>query len=206
MSVRREPRSRASVSTGDAGEAPPETREETELKFIVPDLAAMRERLDVAGATCTGSAFEDNVVFDEPTGRLAARGELLCVRQERRSLVTFKAPRIGDPRFKVRDELEIEVSDAAAARALFVRLGFTRTRRYQKRRETWRLGEALVTIDELPFGTYCELEGTPEAIETAATALGLDLRDGLTSDYFALFDALCRAQGRPTGGDAVFPD
>lgn len=178
---------------------------EIELKFAVSDVAALRERLIALGAADGGTVFEENVIFDTPSGHLAARGELLRVRSAERAVITFKAPQAGDPRFKVREELELEVADAAAACALFARLGFTRTRRYQKRRQTWRLGPVVVTLDELPFGTYCEIEGSPAAIEDVAARLGLDLRQGLRQDYIALYDNLCRAQGRPTGEDIVFP-
>lgn len=177
---------------------------EIELKFAIPDLAALRLRLAAAGAVERGTVFEENVVFDEPSGRLAAGEQLLRVRSDRRAVVTFKAPRVGDPRFKVREELEFEVSDATAAGALFERLGYTRTRRYQKRRQTWQLGEAVVALDELPFGTYCEVEGSPAAIEHAAATLGLDLRQGLTQNYFTLYDDLRRVQSLPPGGDIVF--
>jgi adenylate cyclase class 2 len=178
---------------------------EIELKFPLADPSALRARLAALGAIDGGAVFEENVVFDEPSGRLQARDELLRVRSAERAVVTYKAPRAGDPRFKVREEIEFEVSDAAAACAVFARLGFTRTRRYQKRRQTWRLGAAVVLLDELPFGTYCEIEGPPEAIAAAAARLELDLRQGLRQDYFALYDELCRAQGRPTGEDIVFP-
>lgn len=177
---------------------------EIELKFALSDPAAFRTSLMALGAIDDGTVFEENVVLDEPSGRLAARGELLRVRSAERAVVTFKAPRAGDPRFKVREELELAVDDAAAACALFERLGFTRVRRYEKRRQTWRLGATIVTVDELPFGTYCEIEGTPEAIAEVAARLGLDLAQGLRQTYVELYDDLCRADGRPTGGDIVF--
>lgn len=194
------------AARGDNAKSPRENtaRAEIELKFAVADLAALRQRLAEAGALKQDTVFEENIVFDEPSGRLAAHEQLLRVRADRRAVVTFKAPRAGDPRFKVREELEFEVSDAAAACALFVRLGFTRTRRYQKRRQTWQLGEAVVALDELPFGTYCEIEGAPAAIARAAAALGLDLRQGLTQNYFTLYDDLRRAQRLPPGGDIIF--
>ncbi len=76
---------------------------------------------------------------------------------------------------KVREELETSVVDAAALEAILRSLGYHEVVAYEKRREVWRWGGCVVTLDELPqLGWWLEIEGPDgTAVEQARAALDL---------------------------------
>jgi len=164
------------------------------VKFLIDDLSAMRQRLLALGATLkTPRTYEDNWLFDTPDEQLTRRGCLLRLRRDRRNLITYKElPAQQDPDFKVRDEYEIEVSDFAQARTILEKLGFAPTLRYEKYRETFTYQGAEIVLDEVPVGTFIEIEASREAIRNIATALGLDFTTRLVSGYETIFEAVRR--------------
>ena len=143
--------------------------EEIEVKFLIVDLAAMRQRLMALGATLkTPRTYEDNWLFDTPDERLTRQGRLLRLRRDHRNLITYKEPPTHpDPDFKVRHEYEIEVSDFAQAHTILEKLGFTPSRRYEKYRETFTYQGAEIVLDEVPVGIFMEIEAPREVIRAS---------------------------------------
>ena len=115
--------------------------EEIEVKFILNDLAVMRQRVVDLGATLkTPRTYENNITYDTAEGRLRQGGRLLRLRRDRRNVLTYKEPLPHeDADFKVRQEFEVEVSDFAQAQSIVERLGFAASMRYEKYRETFIL-------------------------------------------------------------------
>jgi len=178
---------------------------EIEVKYPLEDrdIPRLQERLRAIGARCEGVVFERNVTFDDERGTLAAQDQLLRLRQTSTVRLTFKGKREPGAKFKIREELEVEVSDYATMAAILARLGFAPKRRYEKERETWHWRDAEVFIDHLPFGWFTEIEGPPATIEALEQAVGLDPARRSTKDYYQLYDDFCRARGLPAG-DIVF--
>ncbi len=206
--------------------------QEIEIKLKVSDVNALKRALKRLGARLvgkgTGCVHERNVIFDTPDGSLAKRGQLLRIRTEtpeakfkkhkalpaRRVLLTFKRP-LGDGapgsvsvgsqenhRHKVREELELEVADAAILTKIFEGLGMRGWFRYEKYRTTFRLPASarwatglLIELDETPIGTYVELEGPSAAIDQAARKLGFPADDYIVMNYRALYVEECRKRG-----------
>jgi adenylate cyclase class 2 len=168
------------------------SHEEIEVKFIIEDLPALRQRIMALGATRkTPRTYEDNIRFDTPDQRLAQQQCLLRLRRDRRNVLTYKEPALSDEQdFKVRQEYEVEVSDFAQTRAMFEKLGFVPTLRYEKYRETFTYQGAEILLDEMPCGPFLEIEGSREAIRRIAAELGLDFASRLTSSYSDIFDAI----------------
>jgi adenylate cyclase, class 2 len=214
--------------------------QEIEIKLKISDAKALNRALKRLGARLVGKGngyiHEHNVIFDTPDGSLAKRGQLLRIRTEtpeakskkrkapsaRRVLLTFKRPLgNGTPasvfagsqenhRHKVRDELELEIADAAILTKIFEGLGMRGWFRYEKYRTTFRLPPAarwakglLIELDETPIGTFVELEGPPAAIDQAARKLGFSADDYIVTSYLALYVEDCRRQGKEPG-DMVF--
>ncbi len=181
---------------------------ETEVKLRVTDAPEARRRLSACGATLVRARhFEDNLLFDDERGSRRGQGEVLRLRRTRedgpegpRTLarVTWKGPGRVEGGVRSRPEIELDVGDADAFEALFGRLGYRPNFRYQKYRETWRVGAAEVVLDETPIGCFFEIEGPREAIHAAAASLGYAPRDFVLGSYVVLFAA---AGGR---GDMVF--
>ncbi len=173
---------------------------EIEVKLRVRELTVVREALRRAGAELIRARhFEDNVLLDDAMGSLRARG---CVLRLRRTpdggLLTFKGPRLVDAGVKSREEWQTPIADPPALDEILRRLGYRPTFRYQKYRESFRLHEQAVEVDETPIGAFLEVEGDVEGIAAVATELGYSAGDYVGESYVGLFFA---AGGR---GDMVF--
>jgi len=149
---------------------------ETEAKLKVSSHDAIRTLLDRLGAEPLGSVLETNHIFDNPYKGPKRRTEL-----------------------KQREEIEVTVGDADAAQALLRALGFVEVLVFQKRRESWRLGDCHVELDELPhLGLYIEVEGPgPDQVRSVMRQLGLADEPVILSSYIALLVDYCRAQDLP---------
>ena len=112
--------------------------------------------------------------------------------------MTYKGP-ISDSRLKSRPEIQFRVDDGTSALAFLVALGFVEAVVFEKRRETWQLGDCHIELDELPhLGTYVEIEGPSEsAIAAAQRAIGLDHIPHEPRSYIALLLDHCRRHNLP---------
>ncbi|MCI0393863.1 MAG: class IV adenylate cyclase [Chloroflexi bacterium] len=166
---------------------------EVEVKFLLPDLAAFRQRLLAAGAILhTPRTYERNVRYDNAWNGLIRKGELLRLRQDQAARLTFKgvAQQDASSEAKVRLELEIGVSDLATAAAILEHIGFEPRQVYEKYRETFTFGEVEVVLDEMPFGNFVELEGEEAAIRAAAAELELEWPRRILDNYLLLMARL----------------
>jgi adenylate cyclase class 2 len=172
-----------------------------------------------------------NLIFDTPDGGLAKHGQLLRIRTETlasrkkkaspRTILTFKSPpdqlAIGpaatarDRRHKVREEIELVLTNAPALQKIFEGLGLRGWFRYEKFRTTYKLPALLtwakgllIEIDETPLGTFAELEGPSSAIDRAAGELGYSSRDYVLKNYLVLYLDDCRHRDVPPS-DMLFP-
>jgi adenylate cyclase, class 2 len=203
---------------------------EREIKLRIEELPALRRALAQLGAlVVTPRVHELNAVFDTPSFDLAKHEHLLRIRTEapraprgrtsgpeRRALVTFKRPVSAaesngqGERHKVREEIELELSDGKALARIFGALGLSAWFRYEKFRTTFRLPasrawakELLMELDETPIGVFLELEGPAGAIDRAAQALGFKTRDYILANYMVLYREYCQSRGEKLG-DMIF--
>ena len=145
--------------------------------------------------------FEANTLLDAAGGTLGRAGCLLRIREVGGvGLLTYKGPAAAG-KYKDREELEVQVADPRRLAELVARLGFVKTLRYEKyRAEYGRPGESgVATLDEVPFGVYFELEGTPAWIDRSARRLGFPESAYIIESYFGLYAAYCREHGLPVG-------
>jgi len=166
-----------------------DTQLEVEVKFLTADLAGFRQRLLAAGAVLQGErVFERNVVFDTPDKHLLHSGKLLRLRQDKAVRVTFKGEvaEASQSEAKVREELEINVSDFETTAVIFQRLGFNPVLVYEKYRETFSLDNVEVVLDEMPYGNFVEIEGEEAGIKTAVARLNLPWEKRITTNYLKL--------------------
>jgi len=166
---------------------------EVEVKFWLPGLDALRNRILAGGGVLIAPRhYERNVSFDTAGRDLYQRGQLLRLRKDKAAIITFKGVPRQEPggEAKVREELETRVSDFDVTETILTRLGFVRQRVYEKYRETFRWGEVEIMLDEMPYGNFVELEGDETAIKAAAHALKLDWSKRILTNYLALMDQL----------------
>ena len=161
---------------------------ETEAKIALKpgEIGALRIKLSDAGARRGPVDDELNIVFNlqGAIGRRRLRLRIFGGRSD--ALLTCKGPAAKEPAYKSREEVEVHVSDAAAAWELFDHLGFRPKARYDKRREHWFLGDTIVALDQLAFGDFLEVEGEEQAISGALITLGLRDRPHLRAGYARL--------------------
>lgn len=166
---------------------------ETEIKFVVADVAELNQRLEAAGfSLVTPRSFESNVLYDTPERSMRARTEILRIRDYAGHwTVTHKRlPEVGpgEDRHKHRIETETTVGDGAVLAEVFRSIGLTEAFRYEKWRTEWNEGAGHCVIDETPIGNYAELEGEPEWIDRMAARIGLKQSAYITLSYGRLFE------------------
>lgn len=180
---------------------------EIEVKVAVEDLEPYVRLAEKLGLErLHGRHFEANTLFDFPGRPLAISGCLLRVREtEGGGLLTFKGKVQQHERYKVRPEEETLCDSGPKMRSILESIGLRPIFRYEKYREEYQAPDAHLCLDELPFGCFLELEGTPEGIERLAEGLELDPKTFLRRSYADLFGEHCRKMGVPFG-DILFKD
>lgn len=173
---------------------------EIEAKLKVEDHQPLRDRLIALGARCSSRVVETNHIFDGQDRSLLAGGRGLRVRecrpvdgQKPAATLTYKGPR-RDAEYKQREEIEIAVDPPAEALALLTALGFVEILCFEKRRETWRLNDCLIELDELPYlGRFVEIEAPrAEEVKRMQELLELGGAGHIRDSYVALLARYCR--------------
>ena len=136
------------------------------------------------GAHLQGRYREENYRFDG-TGKSTRRTtlRLRVLDGGPRGVLTAKGPARFEGRVKIREETEIDVSDAHAALDLLMQLGFQVAWSYPKHRTMWVLDGVAVTLDVLEFGWFVELEGPVAVLPEMARSIGLDPDHALRESY-----------------------
>lgn len=159
---------------------------ERELKFAGVEHDQLRDRLiELEAERVWSSVLEENWVFDRK-GELAEEGCVLRLRRDPRGAwLTYKGPASYEGRTKVRVEHETEISEPDQVRSLLESLGYEVSRRYEKRRELWRVGGVTVALDRTPIGDFAEFEG--DAAEALAKRFGFDPGKAERRSYLRLY-------------------
>ena len=152
---------------------------EIEVKFCDIDLDATREILARAGAVCEQPMRLMRRIIIE-TETLAQRHGFVRVRDEGdRTTLTYK--QFDEASLTGAKEIEVTVSDFDATVALLEQVDLVHKSFQESRRETWKLGDVEVVIDEWPhLNVYIEIEGaSEEGVKRAAEKLGFDWADAV---------------------------
>jgi adenylate cyclase class 2 len=129
-------------------------------------------RLPEIGAKRKGEEFEENTLYAGESLDLG-RSVLRLRRIGKRGILTYKERFPTRSDIKHQREDETGVDDPEAMELILEALGFTPALVYEKRRETWRLGNTEIVIDELPFGLFMEIEGTEQSIRDIENKLNI---------------------------------
>ena len=166
--------------------------QEIEVKFFVDDLEEIAGRIANAGGEFAISRVREiNLRFDKPDRSLTQAMQVLRLRKDFKSRLTFKGPMQGDESVSVRQEIEFEVSSFENAQKLLEALGYEMYLLYEKYRTTYNLGNVIVVLDEMPYGNFVEIEGPDaESIKQVAADLKLDWEARCTDSYTLLFQEL----------------
>jgi predicted adenylyl cyclase CyaB len=167
---------------------------EVELKSVVDDVALRRRRLEAAGARVVFDGGLDDYRYDTADRRLGASDEMLRLRVARdiageQAVLEWKGPTRLTDGYKVRDEIAANVTDAGPMASILEKLGYTVNVQIERRVVQYALGGATIRFEDYPrMDTLVEVEGAPDEIERAISALGMD-RAGFTADRLTAFMA-----------------
>lgn len=169
---------------------------EIEVKFYLSDKKSFEDRLHHFGAQLTHArVFEANYRFDTPELQLSHAHRVLRLRRDENSIITFKGPSFPQDGATAREEIEFQVSDFDAARQLLEALGFKESVRYEKWRTTYLLEDLEITLDEMPFGNFTEIEGGDSSqIQRIAARLALDWSARINASYMMLFEQVKKSK------------
>ena len=181
---------------------------EVEAKLWVPNLVAVAARLAQLGAIARSQrTFERNVRYEDAARTLTPAGIVLRLRQDNRVRLTYKRPPAPadatDPDFQARFEAEVVVDDFDTMDVILMHLGFQAAMVYEKYRTTYELHGTEVVLDEMPYGHFVEVEGSPEDIRATLEVLGLADHTRFAESYARLFDYV-RANLGLTFNDLTF--
>lgn len=163
---------------------------ETEAKFYVHDLDKVKARLEELEAQLIQKrVLETNIRFDLPGAPLRAEGRVLRLRRDITTKFTYKSASIKAQGVLSREEIEFGVEDFEKAKRFLEALGYQKLVYYEKYRTTYELKDALVMLDELPYGNFVEIEGdTINAIHIITDHLHLNWDTTVATSYNALFE------------------
>ncbi|MHC4520442.1 MAG: class IV adenylate cyclase [Planctomycetota bacterium] len=167
---------------------------EIEAKLKVDSLEAVERQLAACGATYVSQKVQVDCYFDTADRQLTQTDRCLRLRTERsgeheRIVLTYKGPKQTDD-FKKREEVNLDVADAAAVESLLQGLGYRRALAFDKRRSVWDCDGCEIALDELPLiGVFVEIEGPDsERIGRVRTALGLAEAPHVMESYASLIE------------------
>ncbi len=165
---------------------------EVEVKFYLTDMMHTRKMLLDAGAIFDEKSLEINNRFEDDHASLIKNGALLRLRQtNNQTLLTYKG-KVPNPTgdCKVHEEREVTVSDFDEMSGILRSIGYRPVQRYEKIRETCRTENVLVCLDQMPYGSFMEIEGDPEMIRKMAESLDFEWKNRILTNYLAIFEAL----------------
>lgn len=184
---------------------------EIERKYLEVDFDSLRRRLRQCGAQGGHVHLERNRIYDLPDGSLRAGHHLLRLRSQEwpdhaQNVLTLKLPPVSAPdaAFKVREERETPVADAAQMHSILEGLGYVVRACYEKIRETWTLEHTSIDMDIVPFARVVELEGPEEEILRLEALLGLDDVPVSTQSYHYLHQEWRQRNNLPPDLSFVF--
>ncbi len=190
--------------------------QEIESKFYVRDLASIEARLLALGAACrVPRGFEYNLRYDNAENFLQRERKVLRLRQFDDTRLTFKGPGENIGGALSRAEIELVVDNFENAKLFLAGLGYQVIMIYEKYRAIYELDGALITLDELPYGRFVEIEaGSLEEITTLARKLGLKPKTAIPASYQGLFEQLRKSKNlsiqhltfEAFAGMQIFPD
>lgn len=179
----------------------PNEGSEIEAKFHLPEIEGMRRKLQAADARLLSRrTFERNLRFDTPDRSLHAAYKLLRLREDARTLLTYKQSHSAEQR----TEIEFEIDDPDAARAFLEALGYVVVFIYEKYRQVFEFQTTSIALDELPFGRFMEVEGPSlDAVRRASEELGMAWEERVPQGYMEIFERVRRSRSLPFR-DATF--
>lgn len=170
---------------------------EIEAKFLNVTHDDIRNKLQRLGGKCEiPMRTMKRVVLDFPDKSLQKKQAWLRVRDEGNKItVTYKVAIEGDAHGT--HEIETITSSYEDTIRQFEALGMQRLSSQETRRETWKLADSEVVLDEWPWlEPFIEIEGpSHESIQKIAKQLGLDWSEAIFGTVLSIYQKVYPAIG-----------
>lgn len=160
---------------------------EIEVKFPDVDFEAVRDKLRKLGAICEQPMrLMRRVIIETP--ELEAKNAFVRIRDEG-DKITLTYKQFDEVSLTGAKEIEVNVSDFDNTIALFEQVELTHKSFQESRRETWRLGNVEVVLDEWPWlNPYIEIEGsTEQEVKDTAVMLEFEWKDAVFGKVTELY-------------------
>lgn len=152
---------------------------EVELKAVVDDIAARRRNIEHAGAELSFEGRISDRRYDFPSRDLSSRDEVLRIRTyigdtATKTFLDWKGPTEFRDVYKVREEISTPIDDPASLVTIFEKLGLEVLVEIDRDIAQYQIGGASVRFETYPrMDTLVEVEGEPDAIESAIEVIGI---------------------------------
>jgi len=162
---------------------------EKEAKFYIRDLKKTEQHIkDLGGVVTQPRVLESNLRFDTHERELSVSYQVLRLRQDTRARLTYKGPADPNSEVSARLEFEVELSDLTTGRHIFEVLGYEVITIYEKFRASYSLDNVELSLDEMPFGEFMEIEGgDAQQIRQMSDKLKLKWENRSSLSYLRLF-------------------
>lgn len=163
---------------------------EIEVKFLNVSFDSVRGKLQELGAVCEQPMRTMRRVAIENNFMRTGKDSFLRVRDEgHRVTLTYK--QFDELSVSGAKEIEVEVSSFEDTIALLEQAGLPAHTVQETKRETWRLGDVEIMLDEWPWlKPYIEIEGaSEERLRELAAQLGFDWNNAVFGDVMVAYRA-----------------
>ncbi len=150
---------------------------EVEVKILEVDPEQIRKKLEELGAKKTAEGIMKATLFDTEDGKMKKANQTLRLR-DWNGKTEFCFKKKGESKeFKQKEEVETFVENFDAAAKILKGLGFTKTRYYEKKRESYELENIHFEIDSYPkIPVFIEVEApTQEEVKKGVELLGFTM-------------------------------
>lgn len=167
---------------------------EVELKSVVNDVDATRDVVERAGGKLEYEGRLIDLRYGDSDGQLLLQDHVLRLRvydsvTGKNGFLDWKGPTQYENGYKVREERSTPVADPEAMKQILENLGYSVVLEIERVIWQYRLEGSAVRFEVYPrMDSLVEVEGTPDSIESAIKAIGLD-RAGFTSERLNEFMA-----------------
>ncbi|MDD1728461.1 MAG: class IV adenylate cyclase [Methanospirillum sp.] len=163
---------------------------EIEIKVRVPDINTVRERITACGGVLTEVLTEHDSYYNAPHRDFGVTDEALRLREtDTKTIVTYKGPKNTILGSKVREELNLEITDPGVFHSIITHLGFVMVAIVRKRREYYQYQDFTISLDQVEgLGDYVEIEliSANDAEKAAARVDQTAQKMGVTGERITL--------------------
>jgi predicted adenylyl cyclase CyaB len=171
---------------------------ETEISVLIKNPEEMKAKILAMGFKHAGKSKQIDKIYDTPDAALFKSVRKIRIRLEGdAATLTYKGKPLADTAATIRDEIDVKLSPSQVEgiEEVLSCLGYGYCFQFIKERETFRLGDANITIDTYPIiDPILEIEGELAAITEIAEKLGID-----TSKKYGRLAGAFREKEKETG-------